>query len=36
MEFVGNLVTSTKCLGSGKKCDTYDTDSPKLGNEFFN
>ena len=32
----GNLVTSTKFLGSGMKCDNSEHDSPKVGNELFN
>ena len=31
----GNIVTSAKLLGSGMKCETYEPDSPKLGNKFF-
>ena len=32
----GDLVDSETFLGSGMKCDTYDPDSPKVGNELFN
>ena len=32
----GNLVTSAKVLGSGMKCDTYEPDSSKVINDFFN
>ena len=31
-----NLASSAKFLGSGLKCDTYEPDSPKVGNELFN
>ena len=35
MASTGNLATSGKLLGYEMKCDTYDPDSPKVGNELF-
>ena len=32
----GNLVTSTKLLGFGMKCDTSEPDFTKIGNVLFN
>ena len=35
LESSGNLVNSAKSLGSGMKCDTSKTDSPKVENALF-
>ena len=32
----GDLMTSEKLLGCGMRCDTYEPDYPKVGNELFN
>ena len=36
LKSAGNLVTSTKFLGFGMKCATYEPDSPKADNRLFN
>ena len=35
LKYSGNLVTSSKLLGSGMKCDTCESDYTKLGYAFF-
>ena len=35
LKYAGNLGTYAKLLGSGLKCDTSETDSPKVVNELF-
>ena len=33
--YAGNLVTFTKFLSSGMKCETSEPDSPKIGHIYF-